>query len=97
MLPLAGQLLRLNGHRRSRSSHPAHRDRALPLPQVILDHLATLTEPQSRTVLRAQLRVNNNRLGDTLVELERRGKVRRTPSGWMLATPDKTGQAALFP
>ena len=28
MLPLAGQLLRLNGHRRSRSSHPAHRDRA---------------------------------------------------------------------
>ncbi len=39
----------------------------------------------SRTELRARLRVNNQRLGGCLTELERQGRIRRTPNGWRSA------------
>jgi hypothetical protein len=37
--------------------------------------------------LRAQLRVNNERLGDALTKLERDGVVRRDAEGWRLKRP----------
>ena len=49
----------------------------------------------SRVALRQQLRVNNQRLGEVLVDLERGGSAVRTPSGWravatVLPTPATT-------
>lgn len=75
---------------------PPTDETGVPLPRMILDHLATLTEPQSRTALRAQLRVNNNRLGEALVELERRDRVLRTPNGWAIAPLGDAEQTALL-
>lgn len=45
----------------------------------LLDH-----RPLPRTRLRAELRVNNHRLGEALYELEKAGRIRRTPEGWIL-------------
>ncbi len=66
------------------------------LEHAVLDLLAKLEEPQPRTALRAMLRVNNNRLGDVLVDLERRNKIMRTPQGWLLTPPSDTTQRSLF-
>ena len=69
---------------------------ATPLPRRVLDQLAVGAQPRSRAALRAELRVNNNRLGDALVELERRGRVVRTPAGWTLAPASGAEQTSLF-
>ena len=50
--------------------------------------LADHDQPLSRTALRDRLRVNNNRLGDTLHALEQRGVLARTPEGWALPGRD---------
>jgi len=42
----------------------------------------------SRTEIRARLRVNNQRLGDVLSQLEQLGRLRRTVRGWTLAGDD---------
>jgi hypothetical protein len=52
------------------------------LPEQILHLLAAHEGGLPRAALRDRLRVNNERLGRTLVELERQGRVRRTPAGW---------------
>jgi len=39
----------------------------------------------TRTRLREQLGVENERLGQTLESLERAGQLRRTPAGWQRA------------
>jgi len=52
------------------------------LEQRILDRLAGLREAVSRTELRRDLKVNNQRLGESLQSLEREGKLHRSPSGW---------------
>jgi hypothetical protein len=67
----------------------------VPLARVILDHLAAAEAPMPRTALRAALRVNNNRLGHALGDLETGGKLQRTPDGWQLA-PGAT-QLSLLP
>jgi len=42
-------------------------------------------QPLTRAALRQQLRVNNQRLGEALADLEQRQLIRRTPQGWMLS------------
>lgn len=44
--------------------------------------LRTAGQPLSRVALRARLGVNNSRLGDVLVSLERAGRLCRTLDGW---------------
>jgi AraC-like DNA-binding protein len=54
------------------------------LDQQVLDLLAQ-NAGLSRTELRARLRVNNQRLGDCLTQLERQRRIRRTATGWRSA------------
>lgn len=55
------------------------------LGRQVLDLLAHTSGGLSRTELRARLRINNQRLGDCLTQLELRGRIRRTPNGWTTA------------
>ena len=48
----------------------------------VLAEIDRAQEPLTRTELRARLRVNNKRLGDTLTRLEELGHLRRTAKGW---------------
>ena len=53
----------------------------------VLAQLAAAPGPLPRITLRAQLRLNNQRLGTALQELERLGRIRRTTQGWTMAEP----------
>ena len=53
----------------------------------VLAQLAT-AGPLPRTTLRANLRLNNQRLGTALQELERLGRIRRTTQRWTMAESD---------
>lgn len=59
--------------------------------KAVLAQLAAVPGPVPRTTLRAQLRLNNQRLGTALQELERMGQIRRTTHGWTLAGPASPG------
>lgn len=69
------------------ATHLALRDRPPPidtsesLADAIIARLKS-DAPRTRHDLRADLRVNNERLGEALVELERRGRIARTAQGW---------------
>ncbi len=52
----------------------------------VLETLRDAGGPLTRTALRTGLRVNNQRLGDTLAELERTGQICRDKSGWYLSS-----------
>ena len=54
--------------------------------------------PMTRQDLRERLRINNQRLGDVLVALERAGRITRAPTGWVLptTTPPTIGELRLF-
>jgi hypothetical protein len=60
----------------------------LPLDQQALNALAAAGEPLPRHVLRERLRVNNQRLGETLDQLERTRRIKRGDRGWSLADSD---------
>ncbi len=65
-----------------------------PLTSRITGLLASSNEPLTRAAIRTQLRVNNNRLGDALQELEQAGRTRRTANGWQASNPpDKASPA----
>ena len=51
-------------------------DRALLL-------LQNSTTPLTRTAIREQLKVNNQRLGDTLARLDKQALVQKTSKGWL--------------
>jgi len=58
-----------------------------PTPQLderVLELLYKADGPLPRSAIRSQLRVNNNRLGDTLAKLLRHGLLMRSRSGWSL-------------
>jgi hypothetical protein len=57
------------------------------LPERLIDLLDQAPRPLTRVELRSRMRVNNQRLGHTLRELEETGVLRRTPQGWQLAHP----------
>jgi hypothetical protein len=56
------------------------------LADTVVQVLAEVTKPLGRTALRATLKVNNQRLGDALDQLQREKRLERTPEGWKLAT-----------
>jgi hypothetical protein len=45
--------------------------------------LQNSSKPLPRTIIRKQLRVNNQRLGETLVNLAKQGLILQTSNGWM--------------
>jgi len=57
----------------------------LPLAEAVRAELRRAEAPLSRTALRRTLKVNNARLGETLLLLEARGLLTRSPGGWVLA------------
>jgi hypothetical protein len=67
---------------------------ALPpsLHRSVLAILDSTSSPKTRVALREELRVNNKRLGEILVDLERKGRVRRNSEGWfgIRSSPDST-------
>lgn len=66
-----------------------------PLADAVRAALREADEPRSRAALRRHLRVNNSRLGDALLALQRRGIAVRTPRGWTLALKPDPRQLAL--
>ncbi len=63
---------------------------AASLAETVRDTLTRACEPHLRGVLRERLRVNNQRLGDVLRELERAGRIRRSTAGWASTRPQPT-------
>jgi len=59
----------------------------LPLAEAVRAELRRAEAPLSRAALRRTLKVNNARLGETLLALEARGLLERSPVGWMLVVP----------
>jgi hypothetical protein len=68
------------------------------LAERVLQLLDGAAEPLHRTAIRSELRVNNNRLGDTLAKLQRDGYISRTSNGWILCPnrDDDSAQQPLF-
>lgn len=64
------------------------------LANLVLDALRRADASRTRAALRNELHVNNLRLGDTLLALERSQRIRRLPDGWRLATPPEPDPAA---
>lgn len=58
---------------------------APPLADAVRKLLAANTQPMTRTAIRRELRVNNQRLGDAMSRLERDGVIERGGQGWQLA------------
>lgn len=68
-----------------RPSEPAATEAQPRLTMRILAHLGGTPRPVARFELRRALRINNQRLGEALAELERRGDVRRDATGaWQI-------------
>jgi len=61
-------------------SHPDQASQ--PLDERILVLLSAADGPIPRASIRSELRVNNNRLGDTLAQLQKTGVLMRTAQGW---------------
>jgi hypothetical protein len=57
------------------------------LPERLIDLLGQAPRPLTRVELRTRMRVNNQRLGQALRELEEKRALRRTAQGWQLAQP----------
>ena len=53
------------------------------LATALLNIIRNSAKPISRTELRGQLKVNNEKLGALLTTLEEQGRIRRTPKGWV--------------
>jgi len=76
-----------------------HRNAAPPPPLIDAVHrlLSSEERPMTRQIIRSLLRVNNQRLGHALCELEERGLVERSNQGWETtqaqppATPKRNG------
>lgn len=62
---------------------PTETSTAASLAQRILTLLQNSPKPLPRTIIRKQLRVNNQRLGETLVNLAEKQLILQTPKGWM--------------
>ena len=70
---------------------------ATTLSDAVRAALRDSPQPLSRAALRRRLRVNNQRLGDALTELEGLGHLRRESSGWSLASSPAIPASALAP
>jgi hypothetical protein len=56
---------------------------AIPLAGRLLLLLQNAAEPMTRTAIREHLKVNNQRLGHTLHDLENQALILKTPKGWI--------------
>jgi len=74
----------------SRDPHPASPQPPLPLDQRLVRLLRSASTPLPRMELRRTLRVNNQRLGQAIVELERREIITRCQRGWRLTSANGT-------
>lgn len=70
-------------------------DAGTSLAAQVVEAVRAAATPLNRAALRAQLKVNNQRLGLALVELEGRGAIERMPDGWRHVPPGR--QLALLP
>lgn len=61
-----------------------------PLTTAVRSALREADSPRTRAALRAQMAVNNARLGAALSELEARGLAYRGPKGWTLRQPQRS-------
>ncbi len=66
-----------------------------PLDEAVRDALQNAGTPCSRATLRQKLRVNNARLGESLITLQERGLIVRGPSGWTLPPQTESLQLSL--
>jgi len=73
------------------------RPREPSLEDRILDALEGADGAITRSALREQLRVNNNRLGDVLRALQQDGRCQRGPDGWQLGPPPTSAVGAGAP
>jgi len=64
-------------------SSPAKITTDVSLNDRILDLLSHAGEPMTRTTIRKHLKCNNQRLGQTLLDLDKQGLIRRTSTGWV--------------
>lgn len=75
-------------HLELRNPEADENDLAAVPPSPLTDQIRTLlthaAAPVARGALRAALRVNNQRLGDVLLQLEREGIIKRASGGWAL-------------
>jgi hypothetical protein len=55
------------------------------LAERVLLLLQNTTTPMTRTAIRQKLKVNNQRLGDTLAKLDKQALVQKTSKGWLSA------------
>lgn len=70
-----------------------HREQPRPdaaLAEAVRRALAAATGPLTRTALRQALHINNQRLGDVLLQLEQHQLICRTGDGWANANPTPT-------
>ena len=67
-----------------------HSDTTTLLSHRLLPLLMTAGKPLTRTFLREKLKVNNQKLGDTLTDLEKKGTIRRSAKGWSAAADKNT-------
>lgn len=63
------------------------------LADAVRDLLRRAAVPRTRQDLRTELRVNNERLGHALEDLEKRQLIERTPQGWATVKPAVAGGA----
>ena len=68
-------------------SSPAKITTEASLNDRILELLRHKGKPLIRTTIRKHLKCNNQRLGQTLLELDKQGIIRRTSSGWVNTKP----------
>ena len=71
-------------HAESASAPAASASIAATLPERLLATLRSAPQPLTRVELRARLRVNNQRLGQLLDDLQSRGILTRTTRGWQV-------------
>ena len=72
-------------------SDPRPAQPSLPLQERLLAFLRQTDAPLRRTALRQHLRVNNQRLGHALDQLERAGQIVRTSGGWCARSENRSG------
>jgi hypothetical protein len=70
-----------------------HREADASLQERVVALLRHSTVPLTRTALRARLKVNNQRLGEALTQLDKRGTIVRTPEGWLAPEQSPPRQA----
>jgi hypothetical protein len=68
------------------SDSPSPPESHKPVLEHLIIDLLRRTSPLSRKDIRAQLRVNNQRLGHALAKLEKRGQILRSADGWYPTT-----------